>query len=408
MSTEVPSDRERVAVRVGAAVTVLLALVSPWVDTARPLHPAAIVLLVLAVLPWVVAALGVRLRLGRVSRAAVVLPVLTLVPLTVLHLLGGPVGVIDGAHDLQLTFMIVTVVVGYTTSAASPRVAVAVGAWGMALPVGRGILEPAFVGRPFWIVGVLAGIVVGLAGRRQFQLVDRLREAQAALAHQAALEERRRIAREVHDVVAHSLTVTMLHLGAARLALGPGNEEAAEALGEAERCGRQSLNDIRRTVGLLRAGNEPATEAALPHANEIAPLVERWGEAGLEVTLRVDGDLGELGPTVGLVVYRVVQEALSNVAKHAPGAVARVRLEVGGGRVRARVEDDGARTVPRREDEGAGLGLQGMRERVELLGGRLVAGPLGGGWVVEAVMALHDDGRPRRVAGVEAGGEPTG
>jgi signal transduction histidine kinase len=394
MTTQVPADRERVAVNVGAAVTVVLALASPWVDTARPLHPAATALLVLAVLPWVVAALGVHVRLGTVDRAAVVLPVLSLVPLTALHLVAAPLGVIDGAHDLQLTFMIVTVLVGFTTSAASPRVAVAVAIWGVALPVGRGVLGPAFVGLPFWIVGVLAGVIVGLAGRRLFQLVDRLREAQEALAQQAALEERRRIAREVHDVVAHSLTVTMLHLGAARLALGPGNDEAAEALTEAERCGRQSLNDIRRTVGLLRSGNESATETALPHASELEHLVRRWREAGLEVTLHVDGELTDLGPTNGLVVYRVVQEALSNVAKHAPGAAALVEVAVDGRQASVRVEDDGARTGPRQEVEGPGLGLQGMQERVELLNGRLRAGPDGSGWVVAATIDLHDDDRP--------------
>jgi signal transduction histidine kinase len=392
MTTQVPADRERVAIHVGAAVTAVLALASPWVDTARPLHPAAMALLVLAVLPWAVAAFGVRVRLGTVDRAAVVLPVLTLVPLTALHLVAAPLGVIDGAHDLQLTFMIVTVLVGYTTSAASPRVAVAVAIWGVALPVGRGILGPDFVGRPFWLVGILAGVIVGLAGRRMFQLVDRLREAQEALAHQAALEERRRIAREVHDVVAHSLTVTMLHLGAARLALGADNEEAAEALSEAERCGRRSLNDVRRTVGLLRAGNESATETALPHAGELEQLVERWRDAGLEVTLHVEGQLADLGPTDGLVVYRVVQEALSNVAKHAPGAVARVDVIIEGRQASVRVEDEGGGAGPRQEAAGPGLGLQGMQERVELLGGRLRAGPDGGGWVVAATIDLQDDG----------------
>jgi signal transduction histidine kinase len=405
MTTEVPGDRERVAVRVGTALTALLALASPWVDTGRPLHPAATVLLALAVLPWLVAALGVRMRLGGLRRAAVVLPVLSLPPLTVLHLAGGPLGLIDGTHDMQLTFMIVTLLVGFVTSVASRRVAVAVALWGLALPVGRGILETEFPGWPFWLVGVLAGVSVGLVGRHQLRLVDRLRQAQAALAHQAALEERRRIAREVHDVVAHSLTVTMLHLGAARLALGPDNEEAAEALSEAERCGRQSLNDIRRTVGLLRAGNESATEAALPHASEIGQLVERWGEAGLEVTLHVDGELAGLGPTDGLVVYRVVQEALSNVAKHAPGAEARVRVQIGGGQARVQVEDDGARSFSRHQAEGAGLGLQGMQERVELLDGRLEAGPRGEGWVVEAVIDLHDGGRPPSAAAEQHAGE---
>lgn len=380
------SDRERVAVRVSGAIVLVLAVASPWVFTQRPVHAGALALLGLAVLPFVLANLGIRVPLGSVGAAA------TLLPLTVLHLAGGPLGLIDAGDDLQLTFMIVSLVVGLSVTTASVRTAAILAVWGTALPVGRVLVEPGFMGA-FWLVGVLAGVVVGLVGRHSLQLVERLEEAQAALAQQAALEERRRVAREVHDVVAHSLTVTLLHLGAARLALGPGNEQAAEALDEAERCGRQSLNDIRRTVGLLRTGHEPASEAALPHTSELEPLVDSWTEAGLDVTLTVEGELSSLGPTEGLVVYRVVQEALSNVANHAPGARARARVALEDQQVEVRVEDDGARTRPRTRADHHGLGLQGMRERVELLDGRLLVGPSGDGWVVEATIPLQAAGR---------------
>lgn len=394
MSAEWQDDRERVAVRVGGAIALLLALASPWMDTERPLHPGALALLALAVLPWVAASAGLRLRLLGAGGATVLLP------LTVLHLAGGPLGLIDAAHDLQLTLMIVSLLLGCTTTAAPPRVAVPIAVWGLALPVGRAVVEPAFGGWPFWVVGILAGVVVGLVGRRQLELVDRLEEAQDALARQAAIEERQRVAREVHDVVAHSLTVTLLHLGAARLALEPGNARAAEALGEAERCGRQSLNDVRRTVGLLRDGREPATEAALPQAGDLDQLVRRWTEAGLPVALTVEGGLGSLGPTHGLVVYRIVQEALSNAARHAPGAEVRVHAARDDRRIRVRVADDGARDRPHPHPGDSGLGLRGLRERVELVDGRFWAGPRGAGWVVEATIPL--DGEDRSLDPVEA------
>lgn len=390
-------DRERVAVRVSGAIALALAVASPWAYTQWPLHPAAVALLALSLLPFLLANLGVHVPLGGLGAGV------TLLPLTVLHLAGGPLGLIDPAEDLQLSFMLVSLVVGLSITTASVPVATAIAVWGTSLPIGRAVVEPAFVWQ-FWLVGILAGVVIGLVGRRGLQLVCRLEEAQAALARQAALEERHRVAREVHDVVAHSLTVTMLHLGAARLALGPGNGRAAEALSEAERCGRQSLNDIRRTVGLLRADHEPATGPALPHASELGQLVGSWAEAGLPVTLAVEGDLAPLGPTDGLVVYRVVQEALSNVANHAPGATARVHVAVDDRQVTVRVEDDGARTAPRERARTPGLGLQGMRERVELLDGRLEAGPAGRGWLVAATMPLRGStGRGRgEVAGVSS------
>jgi signal transduction histidine kinase len=215
------------------------------------------------------------------------------------------------------------------------------------------------------------------------------RAAQTDLARQAASDERRRIAREIHDVVAHSLTVTMLHLTAARYILSRDPEGAAAALADAERLGRQSLADVRRTVGLLAGEGavNSATLAPLPGADDIPTLVADYARAGLDAHYTRSGEAFEL-PAAGLALYRIAQEALANVAKHAPGAHVSVRLRTEAD-VLLQVSDDGVRDAvdqdSRSTDAGSGLGLLGMRERALLLRGTLTAGPAdnGCGWSVE-------------------------
>lgn len=139
------------------------------------------------------------------------------------------------------------------------------------------------------------------------------------VSERAAFEERQRIARELHDVIAHSLAVTMLQLTGARLALERDPKDAAHALAEAERLGRQSLAEIRRAVGLLAPSDETPLDAP-PTAADVPELVAAMSDAGLDVTLHSDGDLAAVAPGSGLAVYRIVQESLANVVKHAPGA----------------------------------------------------------------------------------------
>jgi signal transduction histidine kinase len=234
-----------------------------------------------------------------------------------------------------------------------------------------------------WISGTLFTTVACVMARRQRVLLEELQAAQASLADSARLEERTRIAREMHDVVGHALTVSLLHVTSARLALDEDPEEARSSLAEAERLGRQSLAEVRRAVGLLRS-DEPARTAPLPGAGQLAELVESFRRAGTPVRLDVEGDPGLLSATEGLAVYRILQEALTNVVRHASGASAAVRLRVDRDTTRLTVQDDAVQR--RNAGPTDGTGIAGMRERAEALGGRLTVGPTVAGWRVEATL----------------------
>jgi len=239
-----------------------------------------------------------------------------------------------------------------------------------------------------WLISMGFAFVVGVVFQRQVRLITQLREAQASLAGKAATEERQRIAREVHDVIAHSLTVTMLHLTAARLTLEHDPAATAEvisALEEAERLGRESLHDIRRTVGLLTTGSADAPAAPAPAAEDLNALVDEFSRAGQQVSLSVRGDLGQLSLPAGLALYRIVQESLTNVAKHAPGSPAAVIVSVDDDTVEFRVSNPVSAPGPR-ERVGGGHGLLGMAQRAELLGGEIEAGLNDGQWVVRGSM----------------------
>jgi signal transduction histidine kinase len=232
-----------------------------------------------------------------------------------------------------------------------------------------------------YVLGIVIGWAWGTAIREQFQLIGQLKEAQRDLAERAAAEERQRIAREIHDVIAHSLAVTMLHLTGARLALRRDPAEAEEALLEAERLGRQSLAEIRRTVGLL-APEGTGTSTPMPTAGDIPLLVQEFEAAGLEVDFELTGDPCALAPATGLGLYRVAQESLSNVVRHAPGTHTTMSLCVGDDVVSLHVRNRLAAAVETRSADG-GLGIRGMQERVTLLGGELRAGPDGDSWCVD-------------------------
>lgn len=234
-------------------------------------------------------------------------------------------------------------------------------------------------GADIWVFGTLFGYLGGAMVGGQVRATAALREAQDELAGRAAADERRRIAREIHDVVAHSLTVTMLHVTAARLALDDDPDEAREALLEAERLGRQSLDDIRRTVGLLGTGPDGAAPPQ-PGLSDLPDLAADFAGAGLDVRYEVSGDVTAVPAAAALGIYRVVQESLSNAARHAPGSTVRVSVDVTDG-VRVRVRNSAPTRRPR-PAPGGGHGLRGMRERAEALGGTLSAGPDGDGWTV--------------------------
>lgn len=231
-----------------------------------------------------------------------------------------------------------------------------------------------------WIAGTVFTSVLCLMARRQMQLTDQLRAAQVGLADRTRADERNRIARELHDVIGHSLTVSLLHVSSARLALQEDPAEAVAALEEAERLGRQSLAEVRQAVGLLR--DDGSSRTPLPGAGQLPQLVESFRRAGARVSYDVQGDPDHLPETTGLTVYRILQEALTNTARHAPGAAVEVRLTVADHETVLSVRSAGPPGVPNR----AGAGLPGMAERAAALGGQVDAGPEGPGWQVRATL----------------------
>ena len=254
--------------------------------------------------------------------------------------------------------------------------------------------------------GVTFTVFAALLVRHQFDLVNQLREAQAGLAERSRAEERNRIARELHDVIAHSLTVSLLHVTSARLAVEYEPAEAAKSLAEAERLCRQSLAEVRSTVGLLRHDADTTDgPRPVPGIDRVPELVGQFRVAGAGVSLQVDGDTGNLPATVGSAVYRILQESLTNAAKHAPGSVVEVRLAVRPRSVKLQVDSAG---LP---GQGSGMGLLSMRERAEALGGRCTARPAGDGWTVRAELPLSTSaqpGQPDDPAGSGQRGDPAG
>jgi len=238
------------------------------------------------------------------------------------------------------------------------------------------------------IYNLLTALVLFFIGRTvharrasALALEERARAAesnQRTLAAQAVADERRRIARELHDVVAHHVSVMGVLATGARRMLARAPETTDEALATIEETSRTALREMRRLLDVLRTDAEPAADLApQPGLAGIATLVEQVNEAGLPVRLQVDGDPGRLDPGVALTVYRIVQEALTNALKHAGRATAEVRLRFGTYWLVVEVFDTGR--GPALDGNMLGHGLVGMRERVALYGGSLRTGPRAGG-----------------------------
>lgn len=237
-------------------------------------------------------------------------------------------------------------------------------------------------GLPMYLTAIVLGWMAGLMLQQQRRSLYQERENQEIRATQAASEERRRIAREVHDVIAHSLSITLLHLTAARHALQTDRDvdEAVDALSDAERLGRQAMADIRRTVGLLDQG--PANIRPEPGLGDFADLVDDFVRAGLAIDFRLTGDTETISATTGLALFRIVQESLANVAKHAPGAEVTLRIEITPGDARVTVSNTLPEGLPARR--GRGMGISGMSHRAAVIGGTLSAGPEDDRWWVRA------------------------
>jgi signal transduction histidine kinase len=234
-----------------------------------------------------------------------------------------------------------------------------------------------------------AGWFVGdsVAARRRYlaglaEQEDRERAAEAERARQEVREERVRIARELHDVVAHTLAVITVQAGVGKRLMAKRPEQASAALESIEMIGRTAQDELRVVLGLLRDEEVgPAELAPAPRLVDLKALAETVRASGTPVELRTSGTDRQLSPALELSVYRVVQEALTNVVKHAPGARAAVEVAVTATGIRIEVTDDGAAAGrPAGEawsaSAGTGHGIVGMRERIGAFGGWLVAGPL--------------------------------
>jgi signal transduction histidine kinase len=220
----------------------------------------------------------------------------------------------------------------------------------------------------------------------------RLERDQAAATRRALAAERARIARELHDVVSHNVSVMVVQAGAARQVIDEYPEQAAAAMRAVEASGREAMTDLRHLLGLLAPTDDDAAPpdgplGPQPGLDQIDALVAKVGSAGLPVELRVDGTPRPLSPALDLTAYRVVQEALTNALRYAGGAKTEVVLRYGEREVELTVRDEGA---ARATAVGAGRGLLGMRERVGLYGGTVDAGPrLGGGYQVRATIPVY-------------------
>jgi signal transduction histidine kinase len=272
--------------------------------------------------------------------------------------------------------------------------AASLGALAVATPVLVAVVQdPMEVAVGIWVVAILFIWVVGRGVARQERLVVELDRTRGQLAHQTLLNERRRIARDVHDFVGHGLAAVMLQVTSARHVLRRDADAAEEALRSAEEVGRRSMRELRRTVTLLRSDDEASLAALFATVDEIPTLVEEARAAGLAVELHTRGNLSRIPPSVGLALYRISQEVLANAARHAPRARTMLGLELTNGRVALLAETSGPLIAgPASERERPHYGLIGMRERATALGGEFAAGPTRDGWRVRCELPLEDEG----------------
>ena len=293
----------------------------------------------------------------------------------------------DWARD-DLTVMILVYGVGMQAALFRLRESLALLVLDLGVPLGWQ-LGSGYHNALGWMIGMGFAWGCGFFFRKQQEAVEDLQRAQRALADKAVSNERRRIAREVHDVVAHSLAVTMLHLTGARLALADGETaEAQAALSAAERLGRSSMTGIRQAVGLLADGRDEPSWGPEPDVRDIPALVDDYRRAGVAVELELVGDDTPLDPALGLAVFRLVQESLANAARHAPGQPVHAEISRTTTSVRLTVTNP---VVGPFIPSPAGHGVVGMRERTEQLDGIFDAGVAKGIWRLQALLPVTID-----------------
>jgi signal transduction histidine kinase len=235
----------------------------------------------------------------------------------------------------------------------------------------------------------LAIALDALHGRRRArqELAVEAEHVEREQAHRAVLEERARIARELHDVVAHHMSLIAVQAETARYRINEVPEAVSAEFGAISDAARDALSDMRRLLGVLR-NDEAAARAPQPQIEQLPDLIDTSRNAGVPVDYALDGAVNDIPPAVGVCAYRIVQEALSNATRHAPGASVSVQIHRDRDALRLTITNGPGRSpAPEREDQGPGHGLAGMRERAALLGGALTAGPVRtGGFSVTAVL----------------------
>jgi signal transduction histidine kinase len=337
------------------------------------------------------AAAGLVLTLSLAWRRRAPLAVLALALAT--SVVANVVAVLDAAT----TPAIALVVAVYSVGAHTSGLRAAVGGVGAAGLIAVNVAEQFSLGDLLFIATILGG--AWLAGRAmryrrerehvlELLTVDLEREREEK-ARAAVAEERVRIARELHDVVAHAISVIVLQARGGRRSLATDPGETSEALDMIEATGSEALAEMRRLLGMLRRDDEEIALAPQPSLRYLDALAAQVREAGLPVDLSVEGEPTELPPGVDLSAYRIVQEALTNALKHAGPATARVVVRYRENDLELEIADTG---LGAGASDGDGHGLAGMRERVSLYGGKIEAGPRdGGGFAVRARLPLDSD-----------------
>lgn len=368
-----------------AVAALVAALLTLFADGRSPLMIAGVLA---ALVPWALVAAGVAVPLW-------LFIVLTLVPVSLMSVVEYSGG----------SLFFAMLMVARVTSLTSDRRLIAAAVVPSALlpficwfrpdeAIDSAVVEKSAQGWLYFVAGVGLSWLLGRLVWRQQQLLSQIQAAQTQLADYTRAEERRRIARDIHDIVAHSLTVVLLNVTGARKAMGKDPEAADEALARAEQVGRESLDGIREVVGLLRDGDIAGQGTnPLPEAVAIPALVEGYRLAGLDVDLSVDGSLDRLDPGQSTTLYRFVQEALTNARIHAAAEHIHITIAVADRSATARVANRRPPCAPVSGRQG--LGLTGMRERVSAVGGQFTGGPEGDEWVVACTIPLGRSRSPR-------------
>jgi signal transduction histidine kinase len=300
------------------------------------------------------------------------------------------VAVAGGLGTLLLAPETVLPIAGYfamwSLAVARPRRVSLLGLAGLEAVAASNLLI-ATVEDPLGDTGFAMAVGVGV-----WALGDAARNRRAAIdeaARRAVGEEQARIARELHDVIAHSVSMIVVQAAAADNVFDSRPDQARAALRSIERAGRDALGELRRLLSAVRPGVEPEPTGPQPGLDRLDELAEPLRAGGLRVVVRREGPATQLPAGVDLSAYRIVQEALTNTVRHARATRAEVTVRYGSDAVEVDVRDDG-RASPGSAANGGGHGLAGMRERASLLGGTLEAGPLpGGGYRVHARLPLE-------------------